>query len=241
MEIDGIKALTFVLVFVPGYIFIHTLDYHLLKGEKSQFEKTIQAVISSVILWTLFILFPFQPLNDQKQYIINTFFSIIEDPNNKKTISILFQKINYSLILFGLLCVYSFIFAFLYGILRKTRIISKFIQLLTRRDYFKEVAFRFFSEGLDKTVIINMKNHNRYLGILIGTPDQKDDHKIIIHDSYIQEENKWSKLIADRLLIDLNDIELIEISMEDTTNGRNKERLCRRFFSFSKFRRKNKS
>ncbi|MGD0279328.1 MAG: DUF6338 family protein [Smithella sp.] len=219
MEIDGIKALTFVLVFVPGYIFIHTLDYHLLQGEKSQFETSIQAILSSVILWTIFLLFPWQPFNEQKQVIIQIFFSIIKNKNNTDVLSKLFENINICLILFVLLCAYSFIISTIYAFLRKNRFTNYFIQLLTKRDYFKEVQFGFFFEAINQSVIITMKNKKKYLGRLIAAPDQKDDHNIVICDSYIQEKSKWSKLVADRLLIDLKEVDLISVRKEDINNA----------------------
>jgi len=222
MEIDGIKALSFVLVFVPGYIFIHTLDYHLIKGEKSQFEKTVQAILASTVLWTIFIIFPYQPLNDQKEAIINLVILIIKTPDNKYLLPSLLDKLRIGLVLFLLFCFYSFFITTFYAILRKTKSISRVIQIFTTRDYFKQVALRFYTEGFNKLVLITMKNKNRYLGYLIGAPDQESDHKIILHDPYIIENSQLNKLWADRLLIDTNDVDLIEMKMKGEENDEKK-------------------
>ncbi|MDR3312245.1 MAG: DUF6338 family protein, partial [Spirochaetaceae bacterium] len=55
MDFNPISLILFILVFVPGYIFIHILDYHLVKGEKSQFEKTVQGILASTIIWVIFL------------------------------------------------------------------------------------------------------------------------------------------------------------------------------------------
>ena len=219
MEVDVIKALSFLLVFVPGYIFIHTLDYHLLKGEKSQFEKTVQAILSSAMIWTLFIIFPFQPLNDKKESIVNLVLLLLKSPENKFTLPLLLDRLEDGLVLFVLLCVYSFVLATAYAIFRKFRLTGHIIQLITRRDYFKEVALRFYSEGLNHPVIVTMKNKNRYLGTMIGTPDQVNDHKIILYEPFVQSGQTWEKLIANRLLVDTNDLDLIELRMEESNHA----------------------
>jgi purine-cytosine permease-like protein len=54
MDFNPVSLLLFILVLVPGYIFIHIRDYYLVKGEKSQFEKTVQGIIASTIIWVVF-------------------------------------------------------------------------------------------------------------------------------------------------------------------------------------------
>ena len=129
--------------------------------------------------------------------------------------------------LFILLCFYSFVFAVLYSIIRKTYFISNLIQKLTSRDYFQNVELRFYSESINRVVIITMKKGTKYLGSLIGTPDQENDKKIIVYDPYIIENGILVKLQADRLLIDTNNVDLLEVVFKE-------EKKCQKKKGFKK-------
>ena len=94
-------------------------------------------------------------------------------------------------------------------------VVSKIIQKFTSRDYFQNVELRFYSEAINKVVIITMNNETKYLGSLIGTPDQENDKKIIVYDPYIIEKGKLVKLQADRLLIDTNNVGLLEVIFKE--------------------------
>ena len=50
MDLFSFNTIILILFYVPGYIFIHTVDYFLLKREKTQFEITIQGLLASVCL-----------------------------------------------------------------------------------------------------------------------------------------------------------------------------------------------
>lgn len=150
--------------FIPGYIFIQTKDYFLLKREKTQFEKTIQGLIASVVIWFLFYLIKLQPLNSEKESIIKLFI-LFKFEKNEYVLPCLINKFKYIAILILLVCSYSFIFSCIISIIRKTNLISNIIQLITRRDYFERIEFRFFAESINETVVITMKNGKKYLGI----------------------------------------------------------------------------
>ena len=215
MELFSLNTLLIIILYVPGYIFIQTVDYFLLKREKSQFEKTIQGLLASAVIFVLFILVDYQPLNSEKRAIINLFLLKIKQPENIYIIPCIIEKTKYFCIFFLLLCSYSFIFACLYSIIRKTMVVSKIIQKFTSRDYFQNVELRFYSEAINKVVIITMNNETKYLGSLIGTPDQENDKKIIVYDPYIIEKGKLVKLQADRLLIDTNNVGLLEVIFKE--------------------------
>lgn len=211
MELFSLNTILLILLYVPGYIFIQTVDYFLLKREKSQFEKTIQGLLASVVIFVLFILNNYQPFNSEKKTIIDLFLLKIQQPNNVYIIPCIVEKMNYFGIFFILLCIYSFVLAFLYSIIRKTKFISTLIQKITNRDYFQNVELRFYSESINKVIIITMNKGTKYLGSLIGTPDQENDKKIIVYDPYIIENGVLVKLQADRLLIDTNNVDLLEV------------------------------
>ena len=92
--------------------------------------------------------------------------------------------------------------------------------MLTRRDYFERVKIRFFFEGINGTIIVSMKNGKRYLGILEGAIDQEKDNHIILSDPYIIEEKEIVKLFASKLLINLDDVDLIELNKGELKHGK---------------------
>lgn len=215
MELFSLNTMLLILLYVPGYIFIQTVDYFLLKREKSQFEKTIQGLLVSAVIFVLFILIDYQPFNSEKKAIINLLLLKIKQPNNAYIIPYIIEKMKYFGIFFILLCIYSFVLASLYSTIRKTNIVSMIVQKITGRDYFQNVELRFYSESINKVVVITMNQGNKYFGSLIGAPDQENDKKIIIYDPYIIENKALVKLKADRLLIDTNNIELLEVIFKE--------------------------
>ena len=107
MELFSLNTLLIIILYVPGYIFIQTVDYFLLKREKSQFEKTIQGLLASAVIFVLFILVDYQPLNSEKRAIINLFLLKIKQPENIYIIPCIIEKTKYFCIFFLLLCSYS--------------------------------------------------------------------------------------------------------------------------------------
>ena len=59
MDLFSFNTIILILFYVPGYIFIHTVDYFLLKREKTQFEITIQGLLASVCLLIFFVICSF--------------------------------------------------------------------------------------------------------------------------------------------------------------------------------------
>ncbi|MGI5172838.1 hypothetical protein H0R92_04455 [Treponema sp. OMZ 840] len=225
MELFSLNTLLIVLLYAPGYIFIQTVDYFLLKREKSQFEKTIQGLLASAVIFVVFILCDFQILNTEKKAIINLFLLKIKHPENVYIIPVIIEKFKYLGIFFLLLCLYSFVLACIYSIIRKTAFVSNIIQKITQRDYFQSVGLRFYSEAMNKVVIITMNNESKYLGSLIGAPDHENDKKIIIYDPYVIENAKLVKLRSDRLLIDTNNVRLLEVVFEEEEKCQTKKKL----------------
>ena len=135
MEIVSLNTIFIIAFFIPGYIFIHTKDYFLLKCEKSQFEKTIQGLIASLVIWGVFLLIKHQPFNEQKEAIINVFI-LFKFKNNEIAKEYLIQNRQIIIKLLLLVCLYSFFLAIIYSLVRKNILISNLIHLLTRLRMF---------------------------------------------------------------------------------------------------------
>lgn len=71
--------------------------------------------------------------------------------------------------------------AIFWGILRKTRYIDARIRWVTGRDWYPSVRQKFFDKNLGAAVIVETPAA-RYLGILFGAPDSKEDPHIILSE-----------------------------------------------------------
>jgi len=216
MNFDPLQIGIFILAFVPGYIFIQTLDHHLLKGEKSQFEKTVQILLASTVIWLLAFSLPLFPVQAEKNFILSVIRrSIICNGQNSNFTAEFANNADKAVILFACVCLYSFFLANVWGVLRRIRRIDGFIRRLTKRDWYKTVSLRFFSENINATILLTKKDKLRYAGVLNGAPDDKNDNCIILVNPSIVEKNNGSfefkKLAARSILVNLNEIELIEV------------------------------
>ena len=82
---------------------------------------------------------------------------------------------------FASVCLWSFLGANLWGILRKTRYIDAVIRWITGRDWYPSVKQKFFDKNLNAAVIVETPT-TRYLGILFSAPDTKEDPHIVLSE-----------------------------------------------------------
>jgi hypothetical protein len=82
---------------------------------------------------------------------------------------------------FASVCLWSFIGANLWGILRKTAYVDAVIRWVTGRDWYPSVKQKFFDKNLNAAVIVETPTA-RYLGILFSAPDSKEDPHIILSE-----------------------------------------------------------
>lgn len=217
MIFDPIQIGVFILAFVPGYIFIQTLDHHLLKGEKTQFEKTVQILLASTVIWLLALVCPFLvPVQNEKTVLLDIIRRAITEEKAYPVVKAdLVTNAGKAAALFITVCVYSFLCANFWGILRRTSLLDRFVRRLTKRDWYKTVSLRFFSENINATVLVTKKDKLRYAGVLNGAPDDKNDNCIIIAAPHILEKRngkfEFIKLSANSLLVNTNEIEVIEV------------------------------
>jgi hypothetical protein len=210
MDFNPISLILFVLVFVPGYIFVHILDYHLVKGEKSQFEKTVQGILASTIIWVIFLFIPTIPVIDTNRRLITDFiFEIIVD---KKTVDkeSLGPVINAGLFLYFSILFISAIVGNIWGWVRRRKQIDDCLRFFTGRDRYKTVSLRFFTEYFGSTMMVTNAAGRKYAGILAGAPDVTDD-AIILNKPLVLEDNKFIRMRAVSILLYLKDVTRIEV------------------------------
>jgi uncharacterized membrane protein len=220
MDFGPVQVGMFILAFVPGYIFIQTLDHHLLRGEKSQFEKTVQVLLASTVIWLFALTWPWLvPVEGEKKVLIGIVKNTIVSKKPKEDIIVeLTMNSGKLALLYVFVCLYAFITSNLWGVLRRTKTVDYWIRKITKRDWYKTVALRFYDENVGSRVIITNKDKQRYVGRMNAAPDDKEDKCVILNDPYsiekVDNKDSFTKLAAKSILINLDQVNLIEVISE---------------------------
>jgi hypothetical protein len=177
---DALKIGFYVILLLPGFIFVQTREYHLLRERRPQFEKTLDIVLWSAAVWILACALPiWWPCKPSRTGALLEAAASLR--YSEKTANVDWQKLLTvdSAVFFGVVCLWTFIAANLWGIIRKSRYGDAVLLYVTGRDWYPTVAHRFFKQSIGEAVIVTT-HENRYLGMLLGAPDTKEDPYIII-------------------------------------------------------------
>jgi hypothetical protein len=214
MNFEPVQVVIFILIFVPGFIFVQTIDHHLQKGEKSQFEKTVQILLASTIIWVVVIILPLGlPGLSDRVFVMGLWKDYLGHKENSA--ALLLSNYHKMIYLYVVVCLYTFVSGNIWGIVRRGKTFDRAIRRVTGRDWYKTVALRFYDESINARVIVTKKDKRKYLGILNGAPDDiKDDHVIIVDPHFIEnttDGSKFVKLKAIGMLFDMKEVETIEV------------------------------
>ncbi|MBF6570397.1 MAG: hypothetical protein IVW54_16130 [Candidatus Binataceae bacterium] len=178
---DALKIGVYVLLVLPGFIFVQTREYHLLREKRSQFEKTLEIVLWSAALWIIACASPTWWPSDPRILALREARATIRD--SAAGVSLDWPKLLNAdaALFFGSVCLWSFVGANFWGYLRKTRYIDASIRWVTGRDWYPSVKQKFFDKNLNAAVIVQTPSA-RYLGILFSVPDTKEDPHIILSE-----------------------------------------------------------
>ena len=70
--IDLLDIGFYLLIFLPGFIFVQVIERHLLREKKPQFEKTIEIVLWSVLIWMVSLSIPiWWPFYSERELLLN--------------------------------------------------------------------------------------------------------------------------------------------------------------------------
>ena len=205
-----LKLSTYVILLIPGFIFVQILEHHLLREKKQQFEKTLEILLSSAFIWALSLSFPlWWPFGDARDRVIRIMTDTIyrQIAFNVATKEYANPGEDFAK-LFFVICVWTFIAANGWGMIRKKRGIDAVIKTVTGRDWFPSVRFRFFQENLNKAIEVKAGD-KRYLGILYSAPDSNEDrHIIVINPLLINEKRRKieSLPLTKEIMFDLDDV-----------------------------------
>jgi hypothetical protein len=188
---DVFKVGIYILLFIPGFIFVQTKDHHLLREKKPQFEKGLEIILWSAIVWVAAFSLPscgwFTGARDNLCSAISRSISS-ESSMDELPVEIIKNGAS-SAYLFLWVCFWSFAISTSWGYARKTKWVDSYIKYVTGRDWYPSVAFKFFRENIDKAVEVSVQG-TKYIGVLISAPDTKEDKYIIITDPYVMVQDK---------------------------------------------------
>jgi hypothetical protein len=221
---DSLKIGLYVLLALPGFVLVQTREYHLLREKRSQFEKTLEIVLWSAAIWIIAcaspIWWPFKlralALCEAKEALQHSAGEVTFDwPKLLTTDAAWF---------FASVCLWSFLGANLWGILRKTPRVDARIRWITGRDWYPSVKQKFFDQNLNASVIVETPSA-RYLGILFSAPDSKEDPHIILskvarlpRPSDVSQEIESLPLVR-WVLVKFDDIIEIQALMPEATEA----------------------
>lgn len=222
--VDPLKLGLYVLLLLPGLIFVQIIEYHLLREKKPQFERILDIILWSAIIWVVACaspLWPFCSARNEALHTIENAFKYAEKNDISLSAIEIFNAS--SVRFFVTVSVLSFFAANVWGIVRRGYLVDRLFRTVTGRDWYSSVAYKFFNENTDKAVVVAVEG-NRYMGILDSAPDTKEDRYIILKDVYLLPgpESKLKEIeklsYVDHLLIKFDDIKEIQaLKTENTT------------------------
>lgn len=217
-------------MFLPGFIYIQIIEYHLLREKKNQFEKTLEIVLNSIFIWVISSFLPiWWPWNEQRLVLLEHLPQLLVVSNSadenltSNDYRLLIENAGY---FFFAVIFWVLIFANIYGVIRKFRYVDGIFKVTTGRDWYPSVSFNFYQNYINKPVEVKTENL-RIIGILFSAPDTREDDYILLKDIYfITEAGIEKSKINDSILLETNKIEYI-ISYKDSIlkgkkNGRSK-------------------
>jgi hypothetical protein len=178
---DALKIGMYVLLVLPGFILVQTREYHLLREKRSQFEKTLEIVLWSAAIWIIACASPLWCPSYSRSLALRETRAALQDSTGG--ISLDWPKLltTDAALFFASVCLWSFVGANLWGILRKTPYVDAGIRWVTGRDWYPSVKQKFFDKNLNAAVIVETPTA-RYLGILFSAPDSKEDPYIVLSE-----------------------------------------------------------
>ena len=176
---DPLKFGFYVLLALPGFIFVQTRDYHLLREQRSQFEKTLDIILCSAGIWIIACVSPWWFPSNARALAFSQASIALRNSG---------AGLDWSKLLttpwgefFASVCGGTFLAANIWGMARKNPRVDTGMELITGRDWYPSVAKKFFAQNINQVVIVSTPD-TRYMGILFTAPDTKEDPHIILSE-----------------------------------------------------------
>ncbi len=159
---EPLKLGIFILLLVPGFIFVQILEFHLLREKRSQFEKSLEIVLYGALIWIVACAFPiWWPSGRSRSVALAEALAVFQYSSPGANSDWLTLLTSDSIRFFLTVCLWSFLCANLWGVFRKYPSVDAPIRWWTGRDWYPSVALKFFDQNLSRTVIVGTPQ-NRY-------------------------------------------------------------------------------
>jgi hypothetical protein len=176
---DPLKLGLYVLLLLPGFIFVQVREYHLLREKRSQFEKSLDILLWSAAIWMVACTIPFWwPWSASRVLALGEAKLALQNASSPPWLKIFTTD---SALFFGTVSAWSFVIANAWGMVRKAKRTDAIVHFITGRDWYPSVALKFFEQNVNKIVVVETTN-DRYLGVLHSGPDSKEDPYIILSE-----------------------------------------------------------
>src|SRR5581483_205545 len=140
---DPLKLGLYVLLLLPGFIFVQVREYHLLREKRSQFEKSLDIILWSAAIWMVACTVPvWWPWSASRTLALDEAKRALQNASSPSWFSIFTAD---AAMFFGTGAGWSFVVANAWGIVRKAKGIDAFVHFITGRDWYPSVALKFLS------------------------------------------------------------------------------------------------
>jgi len=176
---DPLKLGLYVLLVLPGFIFVQVREYHLLREKQSQFEKSLNIILWSAAIWMVACTIPvWWPWGDSRILALSEAKKALQHASSPDWLGVFTAD---AALFFGTVAGWSFLIANIWGMARKAKRSDAFVHFVTGRDWYPSVALKFFDQNIDRVIVVETTN-DRYLGVLHSGPDSKEDPYIILSE-----------------------------------------------------------
>jgi uncharacterized protein DUF6338 len=213
---DPLKIGLYVLLALPGFIFVQVHEHHLLRERKPQFEKTLEIVLASALIWIVALFVPrWWPWEESRQWVVQEISSVLSGGSQFGSPGRALRSVRLCGEFFFGVCLWTLVAANLWGSFRKYSLLNAFIKYVTGRDWYPSVALRFFERVKLRVVVVTTKNR-RYGGVLFSAPDAREDGHIILKDVALLPDEELAAKSDSRLVpVPLPLVEFLLIRLDE--------------------------
>lgn len=200
----------YVLLLIPGFIWVQVFEHHLLREKKEQFVKTMEVVLWSGMFWAGALILPCEPSETLRK-------SLVYGVRTGKILASLMVHPREMINVFVAVTLVALVMANIWALTRKSLWLNALLKGLTGRDWYPSVRFRFYRENIDSGITF-VANGNRYAGILFSAPDTVDDKYIMLKSVWYVPDDKegepFQQMNVDSILFNVDDVnELVATSL----------------------------
>jgi hypothetical protein len=176
---DPLKLGFYVLLLLPGFIFVQVREYHLLREKRSQFEKSLDIILWSAAIWMVACTVPvWWPWSASRTLALDDAKRALQNASSPSWLRVFTAD---AAMFFGTVAGWSFVVANAWGVVRKAKGTDAIVHFITGRDWYPSVALKFFAQNIESVVVVETTS-DRYLGVLHSGPDSREDTYIILSE-----------------------------------------------------------